>query len=130
MNREDVEKVHEINAELSGLKEKASDLLKAAKDRSGKRKATLLRHGKQVMVEENLLWQEVFHLGADCEAGKKLKESHPEVFKAYEEVEGKAAELKAHVRGKLGVDFTAMTISDYLKLTEGMVGLMLGERRK
>jgi len=75
------------------------------------------------------LWDELFHLGLESQAGLKLKALHPDVFTNMAEQNAKAAELKEFVIATLGVNYTQMNLSDYLHVTEQLY-LVLADERK
>jgi len=115
-------------AKVTDAEEKASELLRTAQDRFGLREHSFSRDGKEVTVTEKILWEEVFYLGEGSQAGEILTEKHPQVFAAYEEQSQAAEELKKFCITELGIDYTKMTIADYLRMTEGVVNLILEER--
>jgi hypothetical protein len=129
ITRETIDKVHELTKALEAKKVEASDLLKDAQDRHGSRKQTLSRGGKQQLVEEKELWEEVFHLGPACQAGKILRKEHEAVFAAHDAVKAMADKLKAFCLAELGVDYSQMTVSAYLTLAEGLFSVLLAERK-
>ena len=124
--------MHELTEAVQKQKDIASDLLKTAQDRFGATEHKVIREGKEVMLSEKILWQEVFYhpAGVKCEAGQLLKEAHPEVFEAYDG-QGKAAmELKKFCLAELGVDFESLTLSDYLSLSEELFSLLINEAKE
>lgn len=130
MTRETLQRLHALNDELKKQKEYAAELLRTAKDRYSHKKHNVIREGKTIHLEEKTLWQEVFILGYDCEAAKIMEKEYPEVFTANRRADQIAAELKNFSIVELGVDFTALTLSDYLQLTEQMLVLLLEEREQ
>lgn len=126
--RENLDKLHSLTAEVGRQKEIASEQLKTAQDRNNHVKHKIERDGKKVELTEHTMWTEVFHLGPGVDSGKILAKLYPEVFEAYALQDKAAEEMKKHCVLEFGVDFTAMTISDYLKLTEGMLTLLLSEK--
>jgi len=128
MQRNTLTKLHEITKKVNEAKELTAELLRTAQDRYNDRLHKCDREGRSVELKEKVLWDEVFYLGPNCQAGKILTKEHPEVFNAFAEQEKLAEELKKFCLLELGVDYTALTISDYLKMTEQLFELMLGER--
>lgn len=126
--RDKLTKLHEISDAFGQQKELASELLRTAQDRYKHREVEVERDGKKVTLTEKVLWDEVFLMGPACQAGKILKKEHPEVFEAFQKQDVLGAELKQFCVTEFGVDFTAMTISDYLRMTEGMFDLMMKEK--
>lgn len=126
--RDTLKQLHELTKKVNDAKELASELLRTAKDRYGDRLQKFEREGKEIEVKENVLWDEVFYLGPVSQAGQILGKEHPEVFQAYADQETAAGNLKKFTVLELGVDYTALSLSDYLAMTEQLVELMLGER--
>lgn len=123
---EKIEKLHQLTAETNKAKWIASEVLRTAQDRTGGRVHKLKRKdGTTSNISEKVMWDEVFYLGPACESGQFLQKKHPEVFEAYAKQDKAADELKRFCIADLGVDYTAMTISDYIKLTEQMFAYML-----
>jgi hypothetical protein len=126
--RESLDKLHELTAAVNSAKEQASELLRTAQDRYNTKVHKLTRDGKEVELTEKVLWDEVFYLGPACESGTVLKREHPEVFEAYKRQDDTANELKRFCIVELGIDYTQLTLSDYLRATEGMFDLLMAER--
>lgn len=125
--REKLEKLHTISAEFLAQRELASELLRTAQDRFKHRAIKVMREGQEVELTEKVLWDEVFLMGLGCEAGQKLREVHPEVFEAFEKQDKMAEEMKVYTIREFGINFTQMSISDYLKMSEGLFKLMIEE---
>src|SRR4051794_2230731 len=66
-------KFHSLYGEFKHIQEKANAAIFAARD-SGDSDITIARDGKAVTLKEKDLWDEVWNLGSDCEAGKILAE--------------------------------------------------------
>ncbi len=126
--RENLNRLHELTQDVADTKEMASELLRTAQDRYRTRTHKLEREGKTIELTEKVLWDEVFYLGADSQAGKLLAGVHPEVFEGYKKQDNAAAELKKFSVVELGIDYSQLTLSDYLKATESLFNLMMGER--
>lgn len=123
---EKIEKLHQLTEAVGQAKWVASEQLRTAQDRTGERVHKLKRKdGTTSKITEKTMWDEVFYLGVACESGQFLQKKHPEVFEAYTNQDKAADELKRFCIADLGVDYTAMTISDYIKLTEQMFEYML-----
>lgn len=128
MTRENLDKLHALTKAVNDAKETASELLRTAQDRFKQRTHKLVREGKEIELTEKVLWDEVFYMGPECEAGKLLQTVHPEIFEGYKKQDEAANELKKFTIVELGVDYTALSLSDYLMLTESLFNLMLDER--
>lgn len=136
INRETVNRLHELTSTVKSKEEYASELLRIAQDRYNHVEHEVDREDpktgekKRVTVTRKVLWQEVFYIGTNSDAATILKEHHPEVFEAYAEQEKAAKNLQEYVRAEMDVDMKAMRISDYVQLTEAIVDLRLDEREK
>jgi len=128
MTRENLNKLHELTKAVNDAKETASELLRTAQDRFKQRTHKLMREGKEIELTEKVLWDEVFYMGPTCQAGQILQTVHPEIFEGYKKQDEAANELKKFTIVELGVDYTALTLSDYLAVTESLFELMLAER--
>ena len=127
-NRETLAKLHELTNTVRETEEIASETLRTAQDRFKDVKHPVEREGKTIELTEKILWDEVFYLGVGCQAAKILKGIHPEVFEAFAKQDEAASELKKFCIVELGVDYTKLTLSDYLVMTEQLVEVMLQER--
>lgn len=129
INRDTINQLHILTGEVVKAEEYASELLRTAQDRFGHVKETLEREGKQITITRKVLWDEVFYLGSKADdACRILGEHHPEVFDAYKLQETAAGKLQVYVSTDMDMDMKKMRISDYVKLTEGMIDLKLEER--
>lgn len=129
INRDTITELHRLTGLVVDAEFRASELLRTAQDRFNHVKETVEREGKKVEVTRKVLWDEVFYLGSNSEAGQILGEHHPEVFAAYKVQEDAAGELQKYVSAEMDVDMKKMRISDYVKLTEGIVDLRLEETK-
>lgn len=127
MTRDTLNKLHELTDAVNEAKELASELLRTAQDRYKHRTHTITRAGNEIQISEHSLWEEVFHLGTQSDSAKILKEFHPEVFDAYQKQEVAAVALRTFCLAELGVDYTQLTLSDYLRVTEELYALMQSE---
>lgn len=128
ITRNKLQTLKELTKNVGEAKEIASESLRTAQDRFKDVKHKMDREGKEIEITEKVMWDEVFYIGPECQSGKILKELHPEVFAAYGRQEECAEELKKFCILELGVDYTALTISDYLTMTEQLFDMMLAER--
>ena len=129
MTRETLDSLKELTGRVNTLKFEASEKLRTAQDRSSGATHRMDREGKEIELTERVMWEEVFMIGPACQSGKILRAEHPEVFEAYEEQERAADGLKRFCVAELGVDFTSLTLSDYLTLTESLFRLLDSERK-
>lgn len=127
-NRQTLTKLHELTQKMEEAKELASEALRTAQDRFKDVKHKIQREGKEIEITEKVMWDEVFYIGPECQSGKFLRKIHPEVFEAYGRQEECADAMKKFCILELEVDYTAMTLSNYLKMTEQLFEMMLAER--
>lgn len=142
LTREKLDKLHELSDAVEAQQELASELMRTAKDRSVheeedengevkkiEKEYELEREGKKITLKESVLWSEVFYLGVKSQAGDILKAQYPEVFEAYKKQDECVQTLKTFCIQELGVDYSKLTLSDYLRLTEGLFSLLIEERK-
>jgi hypothetical protein len=108
-------------AELDRLKEDASSAIKAAKQNAQKPITITRKGGTEQKVTEQMLWDELWTLGKQSEAGLRLREKYPEAFAKADAQEAKLTELRAFTVLELGMDAQAVTLRDILRLIEGVV---------
>jgi len=128
ITRNKLKELYALTDKVNEAKEFASELVKTAQDRFNNKKHKLLRDGKEIEITEKILWDEVYYIGPASQAGQILTKEHPEVFEAFKKQEEIADELKKYCITELGVDYTAMTLSGYIKLTEQMLTMLLDEK--
>lgn len=78
----------------------------------------ITRNGQEQEVAERFLWDEIFNLGLDCEAGKLMEAKYPELWenvKKQEELTKKLTNLSIE---KFGFDFRQMTLLNLIILIE------------
>lgn len=130
-NAEKLEKLHQLTADVQKYAEIASEQKKTATARTGDRKHKVKRpDGSMSTLTENIMWEEVYLLGENSESGKILTKRYPEVFEAFAKQQQNADELKKFCMLEFGIDYTRMTISDYLKLTEAMFEYLLEKNKQ
>ena len=110
------DKLEKLEKEKEKLEKQASDLLKKAKQNKNNEVET--KRGK---LPEGDLWEEVFRLGQDCEAGKILKEKYPEVFKAYEKQNEKSKEIDRFFSDSFGFSFNSITPTRLIKFVSDII---------
>lgn len=128
ITRKTLNELHELTAKVTELKDIASENLKTAQDRFNHRTHKIMREGKEIELTEKVLWDEVFLIGPGGESGQFMKTIHPQVFDLYKKQEEAAEELKKFAIVELGMNMQALTLSDYLKATEGLFALMFEEK--
>ena len=128
ITREDIEAIDIKTGEIESAKDFASELIRTAQDRCNTVEHDVERDGKTVKLTEKVLWDETYLMGNQCQAALILKEQHPEVFAAYKAHDEKAEEYKKMVFDLIGVDYTQMRLSDYIKLSVDIAEMVADER--
>jgi len=122
LTKEKLNKLEKLYKENEEAEEKASDLLKEArKNGDNKLKVERKDKDKKVKVKESDLWDEVWHLGADCNAAKALKEKYPEVFEAFKKQNKKAQELRDYSIKEIGIDYRKIKLIDIFNIAQAVV---------
>lgn len=121
ITHERISKLFALYDELDALKEQASDAIKAAQDFQGNRVLINRTGGGQQEVTEKMLWDEVWNLSADSDAGRFLRKKYPEAFERSDEANKKAVELREFTLGELGIDAQQIKLSDIIKLTQALI---------
>lgn len=122
----DIEHFHKLFAEFRALTDKASNELNTAKLQQD-RQINITRDGKPMSVKEKDLWDEVWHLGANSDAGKALSEKYPSVFQASKQANEKKLEMQKFARAQWDIDPLALSLSDIIRLIEGVVDYKLSK---
>jgi hypothetical protein len=126
INDEILNKVRELSDEIEKKSQLASELMRVAKDRFGETSISIERKIKGsdikfVQAKQNDLWQEVFQLGKESQAGKTLREKHPQVFEAYDEVDKITREFNTLATMELGIQgYQRISLKDIVNLAEGI----------
>lgn len=126
INNQILEKIRELSDEIDKKSQIASEQLRVAKDRFGETQLTVERKIKGsknafVQAKQNDLWQEVFQLGKECQAGKLLREKHPKVFEAYDEVDNITKEFNTLAIMELGIQgYQKISLKDIVNLAEAI----------
>lgn len=118
---------HALHREFKTLSEQASEAIKNAK-LNGENEITIARDAQPVVVREKDLWDEVWNLGGGCDAGKILSEKYPEAFDLSRKTEEKKQELKKYALAEWNIDPLAMSLSDIIRIIEGVVDYKLASR--
>jgi hypothetical protein len=126
LSRELLDNFHELSQKVKDLDEIASEGMRTVKDRFQHRTHKLIREGKEIELTEKTLWDEVFYLGEDSQAGEILKKLHPQVFENYRLMNIAAENYKKFSIVEMGVDASRMNMSDQMKMVEAMVEFKLG----
>jgi len=126
INDEILGKIRELTADIDKKNELASELMRVAKDRFGETTVSIERKvkgsdNKFIQAKQNDLWQEVYQLGTESQAGKVLKEKHPAVFAAFEEANKLVKELNTIAIMELDLkSYQQISLKDIVTLAEGI----------
>jgi uncharacterized protein YaaN involved in tellurite resistance len=120
INKKAISKLKKLEKELEELKSTASDLLAGAKT-TKEAEHEIERDGEKITVTEKDLWEEVFRLGKNCQAGELLQKEYPQVFEAYEKQEAKAKEIDELFVKEFGFQFAKITPSRLIKFVEAII---------
>jgi hypothetical protein len=97
-----------------------SDKINQNKRAGGENLIEVERNNEKLQVREKILWEEVFHLGPDCQAGEILKKKYPDTFElAIKQNEG-ADMLHGFSIKNFGFDYTQMRLIDLIDLIEAI----------
>lgn len=116
-----MDELFKLYEQLDYYRELHSEQLKTVQDQFGQRQVEVERDGKKIQVTEKTLWEEVRFLGIGSDAGKVLKEKYPDVFESFDKFQSLAKETEIFVLKNMGFNYTQMTLSDYIKLTLGLI---------
>lgn len=75
-----IKELKSLYKEHKKVSELVSELKKTYQDRYGKELIKLKRDGKEIELEENVLWTEIFHGGIETQAGEIMSKKYPELF--------------------------------------------------
>lgn len=130
LNRNTVNTVREMSVAVSDANERANELLRTAQDRYGDQKVTIKGAKGEAQVTEREAWDNILSRPLFASDYREaMQKARPEVFEAFAAQNKAADELKAYIVRELGVDMTAMRITDYLLLTEQMFDMLWEEKK-
>jgi hypothetical protein len=121
ITREVLEELLKLYEQLDYYRELHSEQLKTVQDQFGERIVAIEREGKDFMVTEKMLWEEVRYLGIDSQAGQILKEKYPDVFSSLDQINKFAKETEVFVLKHMAFNYTQMTLGNYIKLTLALI---------
>ncbi len=78
-----IKELKTLYKEYKKVSELISELKKTYQDRYGMNLVKLTRDGKEIELEENVLWTEIFYGGIETQAGKIMSEKYPELFENF-----------------------------------------------
>jgi len=117
---EDIRHFHKLSEDFKATQALASRAIADAKLNQNN-ELTIARDGKPVSIREKDLWDEVWTLGATCEAAGILKEKYPDVFIHSVAADDKRQEIKVFAIERWQVDPLAISLSDIIRIIEGVV---------
>lgn len=116
ITKDKIAKLVKLEQELDDIKSETSDVLAEAK-KNGKAEVQL----KERKATESDLWDEVFRLGVDCEAGKYLKNQYPKVFDLHIKQKEKSDEIDKYFAEQFGFTFNQITPSRLIKMVSAII---------
>jgi hypothetical protein len=131
LNRQTVDTIRFKSEDIKKANDQANELLRTAQDRFGNEKITIKGAEGEAEVTERAAWDMVMSnpmFASDYR--EALQQKRPEVFQAFQAQNKAADDLTAYIKNELGVDMTAMRITDYLTLTEQMFNLLYTEKKQ
>lgn len=122
ITKEKIDQLYNFYEEIDRLQGLANDAINLAKQNKDKSKLQVVRrNGKKDKVLEDLLWQEVWTIGKSSEGYDALKSKYPDAFAKTDAYLAKSRELKKFSVAELGIDTTAIRLTDIIRLVEGIV---------
>ena len=122
ITREQVDGVRKIYSELNTLTGDVNEKINLAKLNTGN-KIKWIKNGKEVECEEKYLWDEVFHLGEECDAYKTLSAKYPDAFETVKKQKGKVVELNDFTIKNFGLKFNQVSMLDIFDIVESLIKL-------
>ena len=121
-------KLDELYKNKEKYAELVSENIKTLKVRYGERKCKVIRDGKEVLVQEKDLWEEIWQLGTlAIEATKIMKGKYPELFVLVDKDVKVAQDIKFFTLQHFGFDSKAMTLGNYISLTKELIRHEIGK---
>lgn len=118
-------RLYKLSGEVAVAESDVAKELKKDRERSRGQKVLITRNGKKLIIDEKVLWDEVFYLGPDSEAGLVLREKYPWTFRLSKKQREKANEFQEYIIKEFGVDYRAMKFSDHIQLIDAMIDYKL-----
>jgi len=103
------------------LSESISDCKKTYQDRHGKELVKLTRAGKEIELEQNTLWVELFHGGYNSQAGEELAKLYPAMFKMVVEEKQLNEELDLFTVMNWGFFFNQMSLTILMDIVLALI---------
>jgi hypothetical protein len=130
ITKEKIKGLYDIYDDLDRLEADASDAIKKAQLNGSKEVLVNRKDKGKQKVTEKMLWDEVYHLGPESEAGDFLKKKYPEAFKKSDMHNVRANELRDYALAQIGIDSQAIKLRDIIQLVDAIVDLKVKEIRK
>jgi hypothetical protein len=121
ITKEKLDGLFKMADEVKAMDDVTSEQVRTAKAQNSERTHKFTREGKEVEIPEKVLWEEMYYLGKDSEAGNKMRETYPEMFEQVDKQNKIVQHLKMYIMGNFGVDYTAMTFTDWLRIMEALI---------
>ena len=123
ITQEKLEKVFKLTDELNEVKEKLSEKLRTSQDRNNHVKHKITIDDKEQEVTEKECWYDYYHNAEEAKTFSILNNLYPEIFMLKKQQDSLADELRQYFVMEFGVDYTAMTLTDYIKIMQALIKL-------
>lgn len=130
ITRNVVEGLQVLTDDLTKTQEQLSEMVKTVKSYKGDVEHELKREGKMVRIKERYLWDEVYYLGKDSQAGRVLAEKYPEIFELWDLEQKIASDYNIFVKSNLHIDANQMKMSDFIQLILGLIEYKNGDGKE
>ena len=121
ITKEKIDQLYKFYDEIDQLQTEANDAINLAKKNKNNKIEVVRKDGKKSKVTEDLLWQEIWTISKASEGYAVLEKKYPEAFKKSDEFLKRSRELKKFSIAELGIDTTAIKLTDIIRLVEGIV---------
>lgn len=112
---------------LTKTQDALSEKVKNVKMYKGDVEHQVTREGKTLQIKEKHLWDEVYYLGENSQAGQILRKKYPEIFELWDDERKISKDYNLYAKANINIDPGAMKISDFIKLIIGLIEYKNGE---
>jgi|GEM_PF-6272207 len=116
ITKEQIEQLRELTNKNTEITQKVNSQMAEIK-RTGKDNLhKVVRGGQEQEVKEFFLWEEVYNIGINSEAGKVLEEKYKDFFADVREQEEVVNDINEFTNANLGFDFRQMNLINLIDL--------------
>lgn len=120
ITKEIIQELRDLTTKLNEVQDYINIELPNIKDTHKEDIHKITREGKEQDVKEMFLWEEIFHLGLECEAGQIMANKYPELWTKVKEQEKLVKELEELTLSKIGFNFRQMSLLNLIDLIIGL----------